>query len=742
MKKRLNSMIPNNSSRYSLLTNFLAPAAILLYGFFEIISAVKLGEFKSAVIAGSFALGAVVLNLLLRRFDRFFKPAFTEPVLLYFIYIAASLLMGGFSFFFLTCLLICGGGALYLNSGKLLRFIVVSNLTALVFVVLKIPVISQKRAALFSEAITGWILMLSGSIFIYLVTKIASEKESHAINTKNYLVSLLSTTSNLIVLLDPLNRVTYLSSSFAKMIHLENLDMAKGRPLLDLFRDASLKDMFVFILEQKRPYEDVMSVTLDGKQLYFKVIAEKLSNETRGCQINMIDVTQEITAKIDAENVSRSKSDFLATMSHEIRTPLNVIIGLSEIELQKKLPEETRMDLEKIYNSGSSLLGIINDILDISKIEADNFTLARDCYDVPSLINDAVQLNIVRIGAKSIEFKLIVDETIPVRLCGDELRIKQILNNLLSNAFKYTDRGSVSLRIDWEKKDNDAWLIFTVSDTGHGIKKEDMHKLFNKYAQFDSQATRNTEGTGLGLTIAKNLAGCMDGGISVESEYGKGSVFTVRIRQEIIDQTPIGKETAENIQQYRFMNKKLLNRSKNLIRSYMPYGKVLIVDDVETNLDVVKGLMLPYGLTIECASSGREAIEKVREMEDDPKIQKYDVIFMDHMMPEMDGIEAAHVIRSDIGTEYSRTVPVIALTANALAGNEEMFLSNGFNAYISKPIDIIQLDMTLNTWVRAKQNEETLKKAELERVVKAETRTNAPAGILDGLQVEGIDLAE
>jgi signal transduction histidine kinase len=301
------------------------------------------------------------------------------------------------------------------------------------------------------------------------------------------------------------------------MIHLDNSQIARGRPLLDLFQDAGLKDMFGFILEMENSYEDIMTTVIDGRQIYFKVIAGKLSNKTMGYQINMVDITQEMTAKIEAENASRSKSAFLATMSHEIRTPLNAIIGLSEIELQKQLPEDTHMDLEKIYNSGSTLLGIINDILDISKIEANNFALAQEGYDTPSLINDAVQLNIVRIGSKRIEFKLIVDEMIPVRLCGDELRVKQILNNLLSNAFKYTDCGSVTLRIDWEKKDNDAWLIFTVSDTGHGIKKESLSKVFDKYTQFDNRANRNVEGTGLGLPITKNLVERMGGTITVES---------------------------------------------------------------------------------------------------------------------------------------------------------------------------------------------------------------------------------
>jgi CheY-like chemotaxis protein/anti-sigma regulatory factor (Ser/Thr protein kinase)/HPt (histidine-containing phosphotransfer) domain-containing protein len=365
-------------------------------------------------------------------------------------------------------------------------------------------------------------------------------------------------------------------------------------------------------------------------------------------------------------------------------------------------------------------------------------------YDVPSLINDTVQLNVVRIGSKPLKFKLFIDETIPVRLNGDELRIKQILNNLLSNAFKYTDQGTVSLRVDWEKGESEIWLTFRVSDTGHGIRTGDMDCLFLKYAKFDTHANRHIEGTGLGLPIAKNIVELMGGTIEVKSEYGKGSVFTVRIKQGVVDRRPIGKKTARNLRLGRFM-KKSMDLNRNLIRSYMPYGRVLVVDDVETNLDVVRGLMLPYGLVIDCVSGGREAIQKIRALENRAKKRKhkekkYDVIFMDHMMPEMNGIEAVRIIRNEIGSEYARNVPIIALTANALKGNEEMFLAHGFNGYITKPIDIFQLDTALNTWVRNKQTRETLKQAELQRAAGAENPETASPGLFDGLTVKGIDL--
>jgi CheY-like chemotaxis protein/HPt (histidine-containing phosphotransfer) domain-containing protein len=279
-----------------------------------------------------------------------------------------------------------------------------------------------------------------------------------------------------------------------------------------------------------------------------------------------------------------------------------------------------------------------------------------------------------------------------------------------------------------------------VSDTGRGIRTGDIGSLFFKYAKFDTRANRHIEGTGLGLPIAKNIAELMGGTIEVESEYGKGSVFTVWIKQGIVDPTPIGKEIVENTQQGRFM-KKSTSRNRNLIRSYMPYGRVLVVDDVETNLDVARGLLLPYGLTIDCASGGREAIEKIRTSGNDPGAKKYDVIFMDHMMPEMDGIEAVRIIREGLGSEYARNVPIVALTANAIKGNEEMFFSGGFNGYISKPIDIFKLDSVLNTWVRNKQTRETLNQAEAEGAARVKNRGAPSPGLFGGFTVEGVDLA-
>jgi signal transduction histidine kinase/CheY-like chemotaxis protein/HPt (histidine-containing phosphotransfer) domain-containing protein len=407
-----------------------------------------------------------------------------------------------------------------------------------------------------------------------------------------------------------------------------------------------------------------------------------------------------------AEESSKAKSDFLAKMSHEIRTPMNAILGITEIQLQDNmLPQSVREALERIYSSGDLLLGIINDILDLSKIEAGKLELVSAQYDIASLIHDTVQLNIMRYESKPIEFILDVDESIPLMLLGDELRIKQILNNLLSNAFKYTQEGMVNLKISCEPVNENGFavIVFRVSDTGQGMTAEQVSKLGSEYARFNMEANRKTEGTGLGMNITMSLINMMNGNISVESSPGKGTTFTVRLPQKCEDSGSIGRELADNLMQLNLNNTSKI-RTVQVRRDYMPYGRVLVVDDVETNLYVARGLLASYGLSIDTAMSGFEAVDKIRDG------STYDIIFMDHMMPKMDGIESTKLIRS---MGYAN--PIVALTANALAGQAEMFLNCGFDDFISKPIDIRQLNACLNKLIRDKQPPEVLEEAQRQK---------------------------
>jgi signal transduction histidine kinase/FixJ family two-component response regulator/HPt (histidine-containing phosphotransfer) domain-containing protein len=405
--------------------------------------------------------------------------------------------------------------------------------------------------------------------------------------------------------------------------------------------------------------------------------------------------------KTEAEDASQAKSNFLANMSHELRTPLNAIIGLSELALGGNSSEDERFEnIIRVHTAGVTMLGLINDILDISKIEAGKFGIIPVRYDVSSVINDTVSLNMVRIASRPIEFRISVDEDLPAELIGDDIRVKQILNNLLSNAFKYTKKGSIEWDISFEREGDEVILIFTVKDTGIGITKENLGHLFDDFNQVDTKANRGTEGTGLGLSITKHLVDMMNGSINVESEYGKGSTFTVRIRQRYVNDQVVGKETAEKLQAFHYIDHNR-DRGTRFVRHRMPYARVLVVDDVQTNLDVARGMLKPYGMKMDMVTSGKEAINLIRS-----GAVRYDAVFMDHMMPGMDGVEATHIIRSEIGTDYAKNITIIALTANSILGSEEMFLNNGFQAFLSKPIDMIKLDSVLNTWVRNKELEQ------------------------------------
>jgi len=407
---------------------------------------------------------------------------------------------------------------------------------------------------------------------------------------------------------------------------------------------------------------------------------------------------------IAAERASEAKSAFLASMSHEMRTNLNAIIGLTELELENHvgLSKSTEMSLEKVHSAGMNMLGVTNDILDISKIESGRLEFVPVEYSLAGLINNAVALNVVRIGNKPVKFVLDINEDLPAMLYGDELRIKQMFNNLLSNAVKYTYSGVITLSVRCEKDETNGqseWLICKVTDTGIGIKKEDLEKLFVVYSQIDRKNNRQIEGTGLGLAITKELADKMGGSVDVESQYGMGSTFMFKVRQGFVSKDTIGKITAEELKANEYnCGRRAVNKSIN--RAYIPYARVLAVDDMDGNLEVIRGMMRPYGITVDCVNSGQGAIDVVKN----GKI-KYNAIFMDYIMPDMDGLETTRIIRNEIGSEYARTVPIIALTADAVAGSAEMFLQNGFQGLLSKPINMKEMNSIINTFVRNKEFE-------------------------------------
>lgn len=493
---------------------------------------------------------------------------------------------------------------------------------------------------------------------------------------------------------------------------------------------------------------------------------------------------------------TEAKSAFLANMSHEIRTPMNAIVGISEILLREGLTAKQQDYVLSIINAGKGLLTIINDILDFSKIEAGKFTIVEEAYELESILYDISSIIAVRIGDKPVDFIINVDPEVPRDLLGDMTRVKQILLNIVGNAVKFTDRGLIRLDISAETQADSTLLTMSISDTGSGIKAQDLEKLFVSFNQVDTHHHHEKEGTGLGLAISKHLSGLMGGDITVESEYGKGSTFTVKLLQgqvnnvPIIDLTSLEKKQILVLQQachlIPFMEECMnnmqvtyvlcqerqefdrllssgdfghaiadrltirqaslagLGKNTNLVTllglqehslmpmgversgiyvpmfglqlsvllncnpnvshtpkragidmtaiSPMPYVRILVVDDNEVNLQVATGLMAPYDMRMDCVLSGTETIKLVQQHD-------YDLILMDHMMPEMDGVETTHMIRA-LPQEKFKTLPIVALTANAAGDAKNMFLREGFNDFLAKPIETQQLNLVLRKWLK------------------------------------------
>ena len=430
--------------------------------------------------------------------------------------------------------------------------------------------------------------------------------------------------------------------------------------------------------------------SLVGEEIFVEttLVPVKYKGE-RGFALYMRDLREARLREV-AEEESRAKTRFLAQMSHEIRTPMNAVLGISEIQLQKEHSPDTEEAFARIHHSSQLLLSIINDILDLSKVEAGKMEIVPQPYELSDMLIATVQLNMMHIGRKKIELKLEIDETLPRTMEGDELRIKQIMNNLMSNAFKYTPEGTVTLRMSGEirPQDDDLDLIIEITDTGQGMTKSQLNTLFElEFNRLNLHQNRDIQGSGLGMTITYHLVNMMNGTIFADSTPGKGSKFIVRLPQKIAKKEPLGALAAElqDVEAVKNSMKKIVK----IDRENLKHGSVLIVDDVESNLFVASGLLAPYKLAVDTVMSGLEALEKIQSG------KVYDIIFMDHMMPGMDGIEATRRIR-----EEGYVSPIVALTANILVGQEEMFLANGFNNFVSKPIDPNKLDECLMQYIK------------------------------------------
>ncbi len=410
----------------------------------------------------------------------------------------------------------------------------------------------------------------------------------------------------------------------------------------------------------------------------------------------------------EAEAANMAKSSFLANMSHEIRTPINAILGMNEMILREEKDPAIRGYAGNIQASGNSLLSIVSDVLDISKIESGKLEIIPVDYEVNSLISDCCNMAAGRAKAKELELLVECADNVPMKLCGDETHIRQIIMNLLTNAVKYTEKGTVKLIVSGRFTDGGFVLKVDVSDTGIGIAEENLPQLFTQFQRFDLQRNRNIEGTGLGLSIVKRLCDLMSGTITARSVLGSGSTFTVELPQKVVDSTPCGGVN--------------LNYSAGAEHEYhhsfeAPEAKILAVDDLPVNLLVIANLLKETRIKIDTAGSGRECLDKCSQ-------QKYDLILMDHMMPEMDGVLTFEKLHGDKSSPNFET-PVIMLTANTLAGMREQYMDVGFADYVSKPVRGAKLEEA----IRRNLPESLIKPASPE--IPAEAVSTEPSGFAD-----------
>lgn len=729
----------------------------------------------------------------------------------------------GSPYFFIIYLCMCGFSTLYFDYKSLVAFVVCSNgIFILLQTLLGVCLVGVECTH--AELVVSWALAGFCSVFLIIMSRYSTNRNVQAVRGRDSFDTLLATTPNIIALVDEKNCIRFISRSLADLAHIENPELAMGRPLLDVFLQPEMKTMISNTLNAHGYYENTEEIFIEGESRWWKVVSNTLSGGTKGRFIDINDVTPIMRSKIEAEQATHAKNDFLAKMSHEIRTPMNAIVGMSELILRESLPLAVHDYAINIKQASTNLLSIINDLLDFTKIESGRLQIVETPYLFGSLINDIISIVRLKIVEKPILFTANIDSNIPNALIGDELRIRQIILNLLSNAYKYSQEGFISLTVEGRTQGpGQVELVIEVADSGIGIQEKDLAKLFDDFSQMDLVRNRGIEGSGLGLSITKSLCEAMGGHINVQSEYGKGSVFTVCLPQKFASDEPLAR--VENPQEYHvlvyiirdklgeslsrslsnlqvpstwvsnqsqlyeclqkggythvFTSYVLLEGARNalekshldaqlvllsefghsqpiahvqklsmpaysmsianvlnnqaeqiifrenledVVRFIAPDARVLIVDDIMTNLKVAEGLMLPYQLHIDICSSGPEAIERVMQA-------RYDLVFMDHMMPYMDGIEATSAIRNlpdPNQTGYFKNLPIVALTANAVFGVREMFLVNGFNDFLAKPIEINKLNSILEQWIpKEKQQKYTAQK---------------PVRQKQQIEIEGIDM--
>jgi signal transduction histidine kinase/CheY-like chemotaxis protein len=812
--------------------NFFAVFSMISFILVRIPEYISAGLYFKAVVFLAACFSAIGIVIFFMFKVKTSAPlAFHIPAVVFALYTLGTVINQGTNYFFLIYLAICGYGALYSYYEYYRNFVLLSHGIILCLVVAKIPFAGPEFSR--HDVILHWILTAYTTNFFLMLSRLSTEKNSRSMRAQHTFDTLMSTTPNLLAMVDEMNRVTYISKPLAEFAHVEDPETAAGRPIIDLFYDINMKLVIGEIVESDGFYDGTIELLHNGKKRYLKITSDKFPGEI-GRFIDMSDITpireallEAEEAKARAEEANSAKSAFLARMSHEIRTPMNAITGLSELILREKASPAVYEYATSVKQAGSNLVAIINDILDFSKIESGKMEIIPTEYEFSSLINDVITIICMRLREKPIYFVVNLDRLIPSKLYGDVVRVRQVLFNLLANAVKYTNQGHIIFTVDVEKWGEESLTLkFEITDTGVGMKPDDMPKLFGVFSQLDSHHNYGVEGSGLGLAISRNLCRTMAGDITVQSVYEEGSIFTAYIPQEIRDKTPFAEVTDPETKRvlvyesrevygnsivcsidnlgvfcrlavdaedfihaletdrfdFIFVASFLFNKARKEVRKRgvdttlvllaeygeviadrqtcfialpahslsiahilngvdelrgynerdvgvrftAPDARILIVDDIKTNLTVVEGLLIPYNVQVDSCLNGKEAIRLIQN-------HLYDLVLMDHMMPDMDGIETTAVIREWEESQRknqlmisSKGIPIIALTANAVSGMKEMFLQNGFNDYLSKPIELIKLNEIIEKWIP------------VEKQIKAMTGTRRETS--DGLAIEGVDV--
>jgi len=792
-------MTERQERSYTIISNTFAIATMVVYGIIKYSFYIAShNDSRTTVLFFICMLGAILGVSLSTYFLRTSKMlAFLNPAFMTTGFTLFAFLTGGIDYIFGAFAVVSIISSAYFNLKY--TFIYSIFLHVVIFITLVI----------FNFPITGyvvetplhlhWAMVALSNCFLFFLIQHATVRRNASIRGLSSFQVMLSTTPNIVVLVDSLNRVTFLSDELKKLANIDEDVYAIGRPLLDLFPDPNMERGVATVLKYEENHTETIETYVNGELRYYQINSVHVKGDANGKLIDIADVTNIMMSKNEAEKASNAKTNFLSRMSHEIRTPMNAILGMTELAMRENTSDRVRRYVTTIKSSGEHLLSIINDILDFSKIESGNIGVNNSHYLFHSVVQDVVNIVKIQMPDPGVLFVTFMEHDIPDELFGDEVKLRQILLNILRNASKYTKTGYFSLEIYGEKTDDDTiMLTMKVKDTGIGIKPGDMAMLFSEFTQFYSKENDNIEGTGLGLALTRSLTQMMGGTIEATSEYGKGSEFIIKLPQKYLNadiqppqtedisaivycKTPLVAEyisrtfddlnmkhiiaTSDNDLQYKlyrydwdyiFTEESLAHDAESIVRalgltteiimlvdSYdktyeqqgehnfsmlmmpvyflpilnlindvdisphirepklalftAPEANILVVDDVETNLYLVEGLLAPYGVNVTSCTSGKDAIELIES-------NNFDLVFMDHMMPNMNGLEAVRIIRKLNNGAYA-DLPIVALTANAIVGAKEMFLENNLDDFISKPIEVDKLNHVLTKWIPEEKQE-------------------------------------